>query len=121
MNALHFRADTDNTIEEITKILNTYSDVECVFIKKSGWDYSFYANENFDLRTFMNNENILDAGLTYPAKVLSIEDQILFNTVGLNGRSGVSCHSDIGADYKEKPFVHNIREERTEKLIKIEK
>ena len=121
MNTLHFRASTDKTTEEITKILNTYSEVECCFINKNGSDYSFFVDEKFNLRTFMNEEHILDAGLFYPKNILSVEEQLLFDTVGLSGSSGVTCHSDVGSDYKEKPFSRNIREERTEKLIKIEK
>ena len=76
------------------------------------YNYNFSVDDNFDLKTFMCKENILEASLTYPST-----NKILPNGVGVSGESGVTCHYDVGGD-KEKPFVH-IRLDRKEKLDKI--
>lgn len=120
MITLHFRASTDKTIDQITKIINNYQSVFCTFSKKSGSEYYFFVSDNFDYKNFMWKENILDMGILYPAQTHQVLS--MGKLIECYGESGMSCHSDVSGDYKEKPFVHNrIREERKEKLNDINK
>lgn len=60
MIELRFIADTDKTIDQITKIINKYQKTDCEFIKKNGLQYVFFVDDNFDANSFKSKEYILN-------------------------------------------------------------